>query len=166
MSLSTLEDVLYHGLKDLLSAEKQFRDALPKLAEAAEDEELQQAFTAHQTETVEQISRLEKCFEMLGRAERSEKCEAASGLTKEGSEVIEEEGEAPAKDVMLTAAGRKVEHYEIASYSDAVAWAKQLGKEDIASLLSQTLQEERKAAEKLERIGNRLAAKSSKELVR
>lgn len=158
MSLKTMEDVLYHGLKDLLSAEKQFRDALAKLAKEAEDEELSEAFTMHREETIEQISRLEKCFEHLGRAERSEKCEAAAGLAKEGEEIIEEDGEAPAKDVMLTAAGRKTEHYEIASYEDCVNWASQLGQKEVAQLLTQTLEEEREAARKLQQIGERLAS--------
>lgn len=157
MSLNNLEDALYHGMKDLLSAEKQFRDALPKLAEAAEDDELSTAFQHHREETVEQISRLERGFELLGRTERSEKCEAAEGLTKEGEEVIEEDGEPGARDVMLTAAGRKTEHYEIASYEDAVAWARQLGQTELADLLGMTLEEERNAAKKLEQIGRRLA---------
>jgi ferritin-like metal-binding protein YciE len=160
MGLSTLEDVLYHEVKDLLSAEKQFRDALPKLAKAAEDRELQDAFERHHEETINQIARLEKCFKLLGRAERSEKCEAAAGITKEGESVIEEEGESPAKDVMLAAAGRKTEHYEIASYEDAVVWAQQLNQQDIASLLTETLREERAASEKLQRIGERLASQS------
>lgn len=157
MSLKQLDDVLIHGLKDLLSAEKQFRQALPKLAKAAEDEELTRVFEDHQAETENQIMRLEQCFELLGRASRSEKCEAASGLTKEGEEVIEEDGEAPAKDVMLTAAGRKTEHYEIASYEDAVNWARTLGESKVVDLLEATLAEERAAAGKLERIGKRLA---------
>ena len=156
MSLETVEDLLYHGMKDLLSAEKQFRDALPKLAEAAEADDLAQAFRDHHEETLEHIGRLERGFELLGRAERSEKCEAADGLTKEGEEVIDEDGEAPAKDVLLIAAGRKVEHYEIASYEDAVRWAKALGKSDIADLLQSTLDEERAADEKLEDLARRL----------
>lgn len=157
MGINQLEDVLYHGMKDLLSAEKQFRDALPKLAESAEDEELAQAFSDHREETLKQISRLEKGFKLLGRAERSEKCEAAAGLTEEGEEVIDEDGEAPAKDVLLVAAGRKTEHYEIASYEDAVAWATIMGKKDLAALLEETLKEEKAAAKKLQSIGDRLA---------
>jgi len=160
MSLKTLEDVLFHGLKDLLSAEKQFRDALPKLAEAAKDNDLKNAFSSHLNETKIHIDRIEECFKLLDRAERSEKCEAAAGICKEGEHAIEAEGEAPAKDVLLTAAGRKAEHYEIASYTDAAAWARQLGKADIADLLSKTLKEEKHAAEKLQSIGDRLATAS------
>ncbi len=157
MSFKDIEDVLYHGMKDLLSAEKQFRDALPKLAEAAEDQELSDAFREHREETLNQIDRLERGFSMLGRAERSEKCKAASGLVAEGDGIVDESGEAPAKDVMLTAAGRKVEHYEIASYEDCVRWARVLGKKDLAALLEETLEEEKAASKKLQRISDRLA---------
>lgn len=157
MGLDTLEDVLYHGMKDLLSAEKQFRDALPKLAEAAEDDELATAFRDHQDETKTHIDRLEKGFKLLGRAERSEKCDAADGLTAEGEDVIKEDGEPRAKDVMLTAAGRKTEHYEIASYEDVVNLSRLLAHPDLADLMQETLDEERAAAKKLEKIGKRLA---------
>lgn len=158
MSIKTTEDVLYHALKDLLSAEKQFRDALPKLADAATDPELQEAFAHHREETIKQIGRLERAFELLGRAERSEKCEAASGLTDEAAEIIDEGGEPPAFDVMLIAAGRKTEHYEIASYEDAVMCAEAIEQTDVASLLSETLSEEREAAQKLQTIAKRLAS--------
>lgn len=162
MGLDTVKDLLIHGMKDLLSAEKQFRDALPKLADAAKSDELAQAFRHHREETVEQIARLERCFELMDRAPRSEKCEAADGLTKEGEAVVKEEGEAPAKDVALVAAGRKTEHYEIASYEDAVTWAKALGKQDVADLLQATLDEEKAADKKLERLGQRLMQSSPK----
>lgn len=156
MGLNTVQDLLIHGMKDLLSAEQQFRDALPKLADAAESSDLAQAFRDHKEETVEQISRLERCFELMGQSARSEKCEAADGLTTEGEEIIDEDGEAPAKDVMLIAAGRKTEHYEIASYEDAVNWAQALGKSDVADLLQMTLDEEKAADSKLERLSQRL----------
>ncbi len=159
MSLDQLDDVLIHGLKDLLSAEKQFKQTLPKLADASSDPELAEAFREHRKETIEQIGRLERCFELLDRAARSEKCDAAAGLVEEGSSVIEEDGEAPAKDVMLAAAGRKTEHYEIASYEDVSTWARTLGKEEVADLLEQTLAEERAAAKKLQKIAGRLAKK-------
>lgn len=160
MSFKNLEDVLYHGMKDLLSAEKQFRDALPKLAECAEDPELSDAFREHREETLTQIDRLERGFALLGRAERSEKCKAADGLVAEGDGIVEEDGEAPAKDVMLTAAGRKVEHYEIASYEDCVRWARLLGQDELAALLEETLQEEKAASKKLAAISERLAEKA------
>lgn len=161
MPLNSMDDVLMHSLKDLLSAEKQFRDALPKLAKAASDEELKEAFMEHRDETVEQIERLEKIFELLGKTPRSEKCHAADGLTTEGEHIIEEGGSSAALDIMLTSAGRKVEHYEIASYEDAVSLAKQVGNKQVAKLLKQTLEQEQEAATKLEKIGQRLASENA-----
>lgn len=162
MSLSTLEDVLYHGMKDLLSAEKQFRDALPGLADATEDADLAQAFRDHRDETVGQIERLERGFELFGRPERSEKCQAAAGLVAEAKSMIEEDGEAPAKDVALAGAGRKTEHYEIVSYTDAIEHAKTLGHDDLAQLLTRTLEEEQAADAKLASIAKRLASKATR----
>ena len=160
MGLSSYEDVLYHDLKDLLSAEKQFRDALPALAEAAGDRDLASAFEEHRRETETHVSRLERAFELLGRAERSEKCDAAAGLVDEGKSVIEEDGEAPFKDMALAGGGRKVEHYEIVSYMGAIEHAKALGHTELASLLSETLAEERAADTKLEGIARRLGARA------
>jgi ferritin-like metal-binding protein YciE len=158
MSVSTLHDVLHHALKDLLSAEKQFRDALPKLAEAAADEDLAAAFRAHREQTLVHIERLERGFERLGRAERSEACEAAKGLVAEGKSAAEEAGVGPAKDLLLAGAGRKVEHYEIVSYADAVEHARAAGLDELARLLGETLAEERQADEKLHALGTRLTA--------
>jgi ferritin-like metal-binding protein YciE len=111
MSITNLEDVLHHEMKDLLSAEKQFRDALPKLAEAAESKELAAAFREHREQTVSHIERLERGFELLGKAARSEVCEAAKGLVAEGKSAIEEEGEGEAKrkaDEKLHALGQRM----------------------------------------------------------
>jgi ferritin-like metal-binding protein YciE len=156
MAISNLTDVLHHAMKDLLSAEKQFRDALPKLAEAAENEELAAAFREHREQTVGHIERLERGFELLGKAARSETCEAAKGLVAEGKSAIEEAGEGEAKDLLLTGSGRKVEHYEIVSYADAVELAVASGLDDLAALLGETLDEERQADEKLHALGQRL----------
>lgn len=121
------------------------------------DEALKQAFHDHQDETDRQVERLEQGFELLGRAERSEKCDAAAGLVEEGKSVINEIGEDGPKDVMLTAAGRKAEHYGIASYEDAARFAKVLRNKELAELLESTLTEERATAKKLKSIGRRLA---------
>jgi ferritin-like metal-binding protein YciE len=156
MAISNLKDVLHHAMKDLLSAEKQFRDALPKLAEAAESKELADAFREHREQTVVHIERLERGFDLLGKAARSETCEAAKGLVAEGKSAIEEKGGGEAKDLLLTGAGRKVEHYEIVSYADAVEQAMALGLDDLAALLAETLDEERQTDEKLHALGQRL----------
>lgn len=162
MAISSYEDVLYHALKDLLSAEKQFRDALPKLAEAAEATDLASAFEDHRAQIETHIARIERSFELLGRAERSEKCLAAEGLVEEGKALIEEDGEAPFKDIALAAGGRKVEHYEIVSYMDAIEHAKALGHGELAALLGETLAEEQATDKKLERISKSLSAKAKR----
>lgn len=162
MGLSSYEDVLYHALKDLMSAEKQFRDALPKLAKAADDADLTSAFEAHRDQTETHISRMERAFELLGKPQRSEKCDAAEGLVKEGKGLIEEDGEAPFKDIALAAGGRKVEHYEIVSYMDAIQHAKGLGHGELADLLSETLAEEQAADQELERISQSLASRAQR----
>lgn len=156
MGLSSYEDLLHHEMKDLLSAEKQFRDALPKLAKAAMDSDLANAFQEHARETEIHIERLQRGFELLGKAERSERCEAAEGLVEEGRSMIEEDGDAPFKDIGLAGGGRKVEHYEIVSYMGAIEHAKALGHDELASLMSETLAEERAADQKLERIAKDL----------
>lgn len=156
MKVTNLEDALYHALLDLLSAEKQFRDALKKLAKAATDDALSQAFDNHREETIEHIDRLEQCMEILGRPVKSQKCKAAAGLTDEGADVIEIKGQDWARDILLTTAGRKTEHYEIASYTDAAQWARELGQDKIASLLETTLEEEREADETLHAIAAKL----------
>jgi len=149
MALSTLEDALIDELRDLLSAEKQVSQALPKLAKAAQHPDLKAAFEKHLVETQGQIDRLKQAFELLGKTARAKTCEAAKGLINEGEEVIEEDADPDVKDAFLIAAGQKFEHYEIASYGTAVAWAKLTGHEDVASLLYQTLEEEKAADESL-----------------
>jgi ferritin-like metal-binding protein YciE len=156
MSLTTLESVLHHSLKDLLSAEKQFRDALPKLSKAATNPDLASALLEHRDETVHQIERLERCFELLGKAPRSEKCEAAEGLVAEAKSILDEGGEAPAFDVAIVGAARKVEHYEIVAYSEACELAKSLGHDELEGVLRETLQEEQVTDSKLHKLGERL----------
>jgi len=160
MAIANLVDVLHHSMKDLLSAERQFRDVLPMLSEAAESEELAAAFREHREQTVEHIERLERGFELLGRTARSETCKAAKGLVEEGRSAVEEEGEGEVKDLLLTGAGRKVEHYEIVSYADAVELAEACGLDDLAALLGESLDEERQADEKLHSLGQRLVERA------
>jgi ferritin-like metal-binding protein YciE len=156
MAVSNLKDVLHHSMKDLLSAERQFLEALPKLAEAAESEELATAFREHRDQTRGHIERLERGFEMLGETPRAETCEAAKGLVAEGKSAIDERGERGAKDLLLAGAGRKVEHYEIVSYADAVEHAKACGLDDLAALLGENLAEEEEADKKLHKLGKKL----------
>ena len=145
MNLQSLDDVLVGQLGDLLDAEKQLVQALPKMASAASDQKLQKAFTEHLSETRDHVSRLEEIFGQLGKQPPSETCKAMQGLVAEGDEVIAAQGEPAAKDAALIAAAQRVEHYEIAGYGTAKTLADQLGLGEAKDLLDQTLDEESQA---------------------
>jgi ferritin-like metal-binding protein YciE len=144
MSLSTLKDLLIEELKDLYSAENQLTKALPRLAKAAQSEELRAAFETHLEETEEHAARIEQIMKQLGESPKGKKCKAMEGLVEEGKEVIEEDAEPGIKDLALIVAAQKVEHYEIAGYGSARTLAELLGEEEIATTLQQTLDEEGK----------------------
>jgi ferritin-like metal-binding protein YciE len=145
MQLQSLDDVLVSQLGDLLDAEKQLVQALPKMASAASDEKLQKAFTEHLSETRDHVSRLEEIFGQLGKQPPSVTCKAMHGLVAEGEEVISAQGDPAAKDAALIAAAQRVEHYEIAGYGTVKTLADQLGLGDAKDLLDQTLDEESQA---------------------
>ena len=149
MKLESLQDLLVHELKDLYSAENQLVKALPKMAKAAESEDLKAAFEEHLEVTKTQVERLETIFEELGVSPKGKKCKAMEGLIEEGSELISEDGEASVKDAALIAAAQKVEHYEIAGYGCARTFAQLLGMEKAAELLQETLDEEGETDKKL-----------------
>ncbi len=146
--MADLRETFIDELRDLLDAEKQLLKALPKLARAAESEELKSAFETHTEETEGQIGRLEQVFEMFETEARGKKCAGMQGLIKEGTEKIEEE----AGDAALICAAQKAEHYEIAAYGSLVAWANLLEESDAAALLEESLEEERQTDEKLTEI--------------
>jgi ferritin-like metal-binding protein YciE len=147
---SMLQEFFVEELRDIYWAEKHLVKALPKMEKAANSEELATAFADHLAVTQEQVSRLEQIFEMLGEKPRGKKCEAMEGIVKEGESVIEdtEDGSAT-RDVGLIMAGQKVEHYEIATYGGLAQLAKTLGKDDIANILGEILEEEKEADELL-----------------
>lgn len=150
---SMLEELFLDELKDIYWAEKHLLKALPKMAKAATSEELKTSFTNHLEETRGQIDRLENAFEILGKRAQGKKCEAMDGLTKEGEGIIEDtEKGSRTRDVGLIIAAQKVEHYEIATYGSLAQLAKTLGKQDIAALMVETLNEEKAADEKLTQI--------------
>ncbi len=144
-----LHELFLDELADILSAEQQLLKALPKMAKAAQSEELADAFNSHLEETREHASRMEQVFESLGEKAESKTCKAMKGLLEEGEELMKEEKDSSALDAALIAAAQKVEHYEIASYGTVIAWATQMGHEDAAEILRQTLDEEKAADEKL-----------------
>ncbi len=148
----TLNDLFLHTLKDVFYAEKQILKALPKMAKAAESEELKQAFETHREETQGQIERLEQIFEMLGKPARGVLCEAINGIIEEGKEVMEDFAESEALDAGILAAAQAVEHYEITRYGSLKTWAEELGMKDAAKLLDQNLQEEKKTDQLLTKL--------------
>jgi ferritin-like metal-binding protein YciE len=143
--MNTLHATFMDELADIYDAEQQLTKALPKMAKAAEDEDLKAGFEDHLTQTEGHINRLEEVFEMFGEKAKGKKCQGMKGLVAEGQELISEE----AGDAALIAAAQKVEHYEIASYGSLKSWAELLGKREAARLLDQTLKEEKQTDDKL-----------------
>jgi ferritin-like metal-binding protein YciE len=153
----TLEDLFLETLKDMYSAEKQLVRALQKMSKAANSEELQEAFETHRTETEGQVARLEQVFERLDKPARAKTCEAIKGLVEEANEVAKEFKGSAALDAGLISAAQAVEHYEISRYGTMKAWASELGMRDVAKLLDQTLQEEKKTDQLLNQLAEQRA---------
>lgn len=151
-TFNNLEDLFLHELKDLYDAEIRITDALPKMAEKAHTPNLKQAFENHLRQTEKHVERLESIFEHRGIQPEREKCDAMVGLIKEGSTVLSADGDADVLDAALIAAGQRVEHYEMAGYGTARAFAHQLGDEYSAELLEQTLDEEKQTDQHLTEI--------------
>jgi ferritin-like metal-binding protein YciE len=161
MPINTLEDLLVEQVRDLYDAEKQLVRALPKIAEAASSEELQQAIQSHLEETKTQVSRLERVFEELDKPAKGKACKAMRGLVEEGDEALDGKSPSALTDLAIIAAAQRVEHYEISAYGTARAIALQLGQETIASLLEETEEEEKAADIKLNDIATDLLIQTS-----
>ena len=144
-----LKELYIEELKDLYNAENQLVKALPKMAKAASSEELSQGFEEHLEQTRGHVQRLEKIFQSLGESPRGKKCMGMEGLVAEGAEVIKEDFEDSVMDAALIGAAQRVEHYEIAAYGTVCAFAEELGESEQASLLNETLEEEKETDEKL-----------------
>jgi len=150
---SQLEKFFSDSLKDIYWAEKALTKSLPKMKRAATTEELKSAIEEHIGQTQEQVQRLEQVFELLGEKARAKKCDAMEGLIKEGESIVEEtEKGSMTRDVGIIMAAQKVEHYEIATYGGLVSLARTLGKEDVAEILSTTLEEEKQTDQGLTEI--------------
>lgn len=152
MKIESLRDLYLEQLQDLYNAEQQLIKALPKMAKAASSEELKNAFEEHLEKTRQHAQRIEIICEQMGEKAQGKKCKAMEGLVKEGGEAMEEEIEGDLKDAALIAAAQRVEHYEIAGYGCVHAYATKLGEEAAATLLGQTLDEEKEADETLNEI--------------
>ncbi|HEX8017962.1 MAG TPA: ferritin-like domain-containing protein [Flavobacterium sp.] len=140
-----LKELFVDSLKDIYWAENALVGALPKMAANASSPGLASAILEHLDITELQVDRLKQVFDLLGEKAEAKKCEAMAGLLKEGDSILEETTPGPVRDAGIIAASQKIEHYEIATYGTLVAFAKTLGENDAAKLLTQTLAEEKEA---------------------
>ena len=147
--IKTMNDLFVHQLQDIYYAEKQLVKALPKMAEKATDKLLKQGFLSHLDETKTHVRRLEQVFQMHGAEVKAVDCPAIDGIIEEADEVAGEVEDKSVLDAALIAAAQAAEHYEITRYGSLIAWAKQLGRNDCASVLQKTLDEERATDKKL-----------------
>ena len=148
----TLDDLFLDTLKDIYFAERQILKALPKMAKAAESDELRAGFEQHHQETEGHIERLEQIFELLGKTPRGKTCDAILGILEEGKSIMDEFKGTSALDAGLVSAAQAVEHYEIARYGTLKTWANQLGMQDAVALLDATLKEETATDMKLSKL--------------
>lgn len=149
IEFNSLNDLFVEQLQDLYDAEQRITQALPKMMDAAHSAALKQAFESHLRETRGHVTRLETIFRQIGAETKRETCLAMKGLIEEGEEMVKAKGDPNVKDAALIAAAQRVEHYEMAGYGTARTFAIQLGHQEAAGLLQQTLQEEKAADEKL-----------------
>ena len=157
-NMDTLQELLVEELQDLLHAENQLVKALPKMAKAANDEDLRGAFQEHLEQTKSHVERLTEAFDLLGEKAKGKPCKGMAGLIQEGQEIItegKEKDDIPA-DLALIAAAQKVEHYEIAAYGSVLAIAERMERKDIVKLLEKTLQEEEKTDQLLTELASPL----------
>src|SRR6476661_1538856 len=148
----TLDDLFHDTLKDIYFAEKKILATLPKMAKAAQSEELKAAFEKHRTETEGQIERLAKVFAVIEKKPQGKTCAAIVGIAEEGAEIMEEYKGAPALDAGLLAVAQAVEHYEISRYGTMSTWASELGLDEAVTLLNLTLGEEKATDEALTKL--------------
>jgi ferritin-like metal-binding protein YciE len=151
----TLRELFHDTLKDIYFAEKKILVALPKMAKAAQSQGLKAAFEKHEAETEEHVARLEKVFSEIDAPARGKTCDAIIGIIDEGQEVMKEFKGTPALDAGLLAAAQAVEHYEITRYGALIAWAKELGHGEDATILTRNLSEEKAADKKLTALADR-----------
>jgi ferritin-like metal-binding protein YciE len=160
--IKSLDDLFLHTLKDIYYAENQIVKSLPKMVEKATDPTLKSAFQSHLAETKNQVTRLERIFQMLNEPAKGTTCAAMDGILDEAQEVMGEIGDDIVLDAGMLSSAQAVEHYEITRYGTLVAFARRLGRQDCAKLLEETLAEEKETDRKLTQIAegqvNRKAA--------
>lgn len=150
--IKTLDDLFVHTLQDIYYAEQQITKALPKMIEKATDPQLKQGFQTHLGETKNHVTRLEQVFQMHGESPKAVKCPAIDGIIDEAQEIMGDASDPEVLDAAALAAAQAVEHYEITRYGTLIAWARQLGRDDCAAVLRQTLEEEKATDRKLTEI--------------
>jgi len=163
MADNGLRDLYLDELRDLHNAENQLIKALPKMAKASSSDELREGFEQHLEQTKGHVERLEQIFEALDESPKGTKCVGMEGLIKEGSEIMDEDFEGAVMDAALIGAAQRVEHYEIAAYGTVIAFANQLGESEHASLLKQTLEEEKETDQKLTSLSDDINSLASSE---
>ncbi len=156
MKLESLKELYVDQLRDLYDAEHRITDALPKMAGAAKHPDLRNAFNRHLEQTKGHIRRLEQVFEKLGEKPKRSDCEAMKGLIKEGDEVLKAKGDSDVLDAALITSAQRVEHYEMAGYGSVRTYARELGLDDQADLLQQTLDEEGNTDHKLTQLAEQV----------
>ena len=156
MSNEGLKELYVDELRDIYNAENQLLKALPKMAKAASSEKLQQGFEEHLEQTKGHIQRLDKIFKSMDESPKGKKCMGMEGLVKEGGDVMQEDFEGAVMDAALIGAAQRVEHYEIAAYGTVRQFAEILGESEHASLLKQTLEEEKETDEKLTQLAEQI----------
>ncbi len=154
--VTSFQELYQEQLRDLYSAENQIIEALPKMVEAAANDQLKQGFQMHLEQTKEQARRLEQIFSRMGQDPGGHTCKAMQGLVAEGKESLKEVQAGPVLDAALIAAAQRIEHYEMAGYGTAKTFAKQAGDAESVSLLEQTLEEEKQTDEKLTQVAESL----------
>jgi ferritin-like metal-binding protein YciE len=158
---SALKELYLKELQDIYDAEKQIIKALPKMAKAATSSRLREAFQHHLEQTNNHVSRLEQIFEQLDESPKGQTCDGMEGLIEEGSNMIEEDMDGEAKDAGLISAAQRVEHYEMAAYGTARTYANILGEKKAASLLQQTLNEEKETDQNLTTLAESINIKAA-----
>jgi ferritin-like metal-binding protein YciE len=159
--MKSMNDLLLTYAQDMYYAERQIIKALPKMARASENEELKQALTHHREETQGHVERLQQVFEMMGKRARGQTCEAINGIIEEGEEIVQDFEQGAVRDTGILASAQAVEHYEMARYGTMIAWAKACGMNDMARVLQETLDEEKKADALLNQIANKSLNKAA-----
>lgn len=149
----SLHDLMLDEIRDLYDAEQQLVKALPKIAEAATSPALRSAIEGHLEETRGHVGRLERAFGMLGESPKRKHCSGIAGILDEGNSVVKSDFNGAVKDAGIIAGAQRVEHYETAAYGNVIAWARAMGHEEVASILHETLAEEKAANDKLTSIG-------------